>query len=180
MDNYKALRAAAAGADGTAVVNRLDLAELLQEYDYLRAAAGTKAEAKYSPEFEEAWAQYPSRPGNSKAAAYKAWKSRIKAGATPEEMIAGTIKYAAYCKARNEPQYIKMAATFYGPGEHFSADWTVQRAPVPRRTELDRRSIPSLDDARQRASEEAKARLRGQQPPRRDDDDGMTIDMVPA
>ena len=30
-----------------------------------------------SPEFEDAWAEYPKRPGNSKADAFKAWTARL-------------------------------------------------------------------------------------------------------
>lgn len=113
----------------------------------------TKAREKsaYSPEFESAWADYPPRPGNSKAAAYKAWQARIKAGASAEEMLAGTLKYAAYCKAmKTELSYIKQASTFYGPGEHFSADWTVPRMEV-RRVLPDRREAPPETGAQRAA-----------------------------
>ncbi|MES2320200.1 MAG: hypothetical protein V4631_22210 [Pseudomonadota bacterium] len=110
------------------IVMRIDLAELLAEVDSLRTGGATKPATKYSAEFEEAWTLYPARPGASKAAAFKAWSARLKAGATALEMIAGTAKYAAYVKAeRTEAHFIKQAATFYGPGEHFSADWTPRR-----------------------------------------------------
>lgn len=130
MSAYDTLRAA---MDATkmdqVIVMRLDLAELLAEVDALRGD-GAKPASKYTAEFEEAWTLYPTRPGNSKAAAFKAWAARLKAGATALEMIEGTAKYAAYVKAeRTEPNYIKQAATFYGPGEHFTADWTPRRAP---------------------------------------------------
>jgi len=118
-------------------VSKIDLLEILDELDLLRKAGADPAakKAKYSPEFELAWAEYPTRPGNSKAAAAKAWGARIKAGATAAQMHEGTQRYAAYCKANGtEPQYIKQAATFYGPGEHYAADWTVTRALTPRRT----------------------------------------------
>ncbi|MES2349114.1 MAG: hypothetical protein V4641_16255 [Pseudomonadota bacterium] len=142
--------------DGRVEVKTLDLAELLAAYDAL-VAAGTKAKkaAGYSAEFEEAWTEYPTRPGNSKAAAYKAWSARLKAGATVLEMIEGTRKYAIYCKAEGtEPQYVKQAATFYGPGEHFAADWT-PRAAV-RRLLPDRREQKKAD-----TNAEALARLAG-------------------
>lgn len=118
-------------------VQLIDLVEVMEELELLRKAGADPAakKAKYTPEFELAWADYPTRPGNSKAAAAKAWAARIKAGATAAQMHDGTQSYAAYCKANGtEPQYIKQAATFYGPGEHYAADWTVTRALAPRRT----------------------------------------------
>lgn len=171
MNNYKELREACSveslALGGKVFINPISLAELFSELDYLRG--GAKKESKYSAEFEEAWDSYPTRPGNSKAAAYKAWLARLKAGANAEEMLSGTRKYAAYCASeRTEQHFIKQAATFFGPGEHFSADWTVKRAPT------DRRNPTPIEDARRNASEEAKRRLRGAPP-----DDGMTIDMVP-
>lgn len=166
MSDYQGLRTAAQSLADVVNVSVLELQELLHEFDLLRTGGKKAPKSAYTTEFEEAWAQYPTRPGNSKAAAFKAWTARIKAGATPEEMIGGTIKYAAYVKAeRTEAHYIKQAATFYGPGEHFSADWTVKRAPVVQRQQL------SLDDARRAANDEARRRLRGGPP-----DDGMTID----
>jgi hypothetical protein len=80
----------------------------------------------YSPEFLIFWNLYPERPGASKAAAYKAWQARIKAKATPAEIIQGTKRYADYI-AHNEtsPQYIKQPATFLGPDLHYQAAWTL-------------------------------------------------------
>lgn len=89
------------------------------------AVPASRKQSGYTTEFEQAWKQYPSRPGNSKADAFKAWNARLKAGATADQMLAGVMRYAAYCAAeRTEPRYIKQAATFFGPGEHFMGDWT--------------------------------------------------------
>lgn len=174
MSDYHDLRAAALSPAPTVSVSPLDLQELLHEFDLLRAGGKKPTKGAYTPEFEEAWAQYPARPGNSKAAAFKAWLARVKAGASPAEMIAGTIKYAAYCKHhRTEPQYVKQAATFYGPGEHFAADWSIPRALEPRRQLADRRQ--EADDQKAAASAVAKARLLGHRPSPPDDD--MTFDM---
>ena len=39
---------------------------------------------EYSPEFEQAWLAYPKRAGgNSKSAAFKAWKARLNEGVNP-------------------------------------------------------------------------------------------------
>ncbi|HEM8073784.1 TPA: helix-turn-helix domain-containing protein, partial [Enterobacter hormaechei] len=54
----------------------------------------------YSNEFEKAWQAYPKRAGgNSKAAAWKAWKARIKDGVNTEAMLAGVNRYAGYVRA---------------------------------------------------------------------------------
>lgn len=98
----------------------------------------------YTPEFEEAWTHYPSRPGNSKADAFKAWNARLKAGATAEQMASGTKRYAAYCAAEQiEPKFIKQAATFYGPGKHYLADWTPK---TPQRDDRHRASYDRTAD----------------------------------
>ncbi|EJH1371035.1 helix-turn-helix domain-containing protein, partial [Escherichia coli] len=45
---------------------------------------------EYSPEFEQAWLAYPKRAGgNSKSAAFKAWKARLNEGVNPETMLEG-------------------------------------------------------------------------------------------
>lgn len=98
-------------------------------------ADSKRKKGEYSPEFEEAWKAYPSRPGDSKAAAFKAWNARLKAGATAEQMMTGVRSYAAHCAAeKKEPRYVKQAATFFGPGEHFLADWTPKSVPRDERS----------------------------------------------
>lgn len=141
-------------------VPTIELREVLQELEALRTGGVTKAASKYSAEFEEAWTIYPTRPGASKAATFKAWTARLKAGATALAMIEGTQKYADFCKAeRTEPQFIKQPATFYGPGEHYAADWTSTRRP-PGAAGLvagagGRWPLPPLNDINQANSDEA-------------------------
>jgi hypothetical protein len=131
MRDYSQLRGLAA-ASPTVHLKSATVVELLDELDRLRAggAAPKKvARNEYPADFEIVWEVYPARPGDSKKAAYKAWAVRLNAGATAPEMLVGAQAYAAYVKAmRIEPTYIKQAATFFGPGEHFAADWT---PPVP-------------------------------------------------
>jgi len=92
--------------------------------------AASVDKGRYPEEFEAAWQLYPSRPGNSKADAHKAWATRVKAGVQPAALADGVRRYAAFCEANGtEPQFIKQAATFFGPGEHFSNDW---KAPATR------------------------------------------------
>ena len=86
----------------------------------------------YSPEFDAAWLVYPKRPGNSKSTAFRAWQARVREGQDPAQLTAGVLAYAAYCKAQGtDPKYIKLAATFFGPGQHFLCDWTVDDEPRP-------------------------------------------------
>ncbi|WP_395306647.1 helix-turn-helix domain-containing protein [Enterobacter sichuanensis] len=80
----------------------------------------------YSNDFEQAWQAYPKRAGgNSKAAAWKAWKARIKDGVNTEAMLAGVNRYAGYVRATGSAgtQYVKQAATFFGPDRHFEESW---------------------------------------------------------
>ncbi|MGS4680553.1 helix-turn-helix domain-containing protein [Enterobacter soli] len=87
----------------------------------------------YSNEFEQAWQAYPKRAGgNSKAAAWKAWKARIKDGVTGEAMLAGVTRYAGYVRATGNAgtQYVKQAATFFGPDRHFEELWQAPSGPA--------------------------------------------------
>ena len=97
------------------------------------ASAPTRsAKQDYSPEFEKAWQAYPKRAGgNSKAAAFKAWNARLKDGVKPEVMLAGVKRYAAFARATGSvgTQYVKQAATFFGPDRHFEESWQAPSAP---------------------------------------------------
>ena len=97
------------------------------------ASAPTRsAKQDYSPEFEKAWQAYPKRAGgNSKAAAFKAWNSRLKDGVKPEVMLAGVKRYAAFARATGSAgtQYVKQAASFFGPDRHFEESWQAPSAP---------------------------------------------------
>ena len=101
-----------------------------------RSKTTTVADApEYSDEFESAWKAYPSRPGASKKESFKAWSARLKSGVDPDDMISGAIRYSEYVTAMNtEPQFIKQPATFFGPGDHYNADWkpSVTRYPITR------------------------------------------------
>lgn len=80
----------------------------------------------YSSDFETAWQAYPKRAGgNSKASAFKAWKARLKEGVSPADMQAGVTRYAAYVSATGNAgsQFVKQAATFFGPDRHFEESW---------------------------------------------------------
>jgi DNA-binding transcriptional ArsR family regulator len=95
-------------------------------------APARSARQDYSPEFETAWQAYPKRAGgNSKSAAFKAWKARLKDGVKPEAMLAGVQRYATYARSTGSigTQYVKQAATFFGPDRHFEEPWQASTAP---------------------------------------------------
>lgn len=84
------------------------------------------AKQEYSPEFETAWLAYPKRAGgNPKHSAYKAWSARLKEGETPEIMLEGVKRYSAFVIAtgKSGTEYVKQAATFFGPDKHFKESW---------------------------------------------------------
>ncbi|EHD1544236.1 helix-turn-helix domain-containing protein [Escherichia coli] len=90
------------------------------------SAPARSARQEYSPEFELAWQEYPKRAGgNSKSAAFKAWKARIREGIKPETMLDGVKRYAAWVRATGNTgtQFVKQAATFFGPDRHFEDYW---------------------------------------------------------
>lgn len=80
------------------------------------SAPARSARQEYSPEFEQAWQEYPKRAGgNSKSAAFKAWKARLREGIKPEVMLDGVKRYAAWVRATGNTgtQFVKQAATFF-------------------------------------------------------------------
>ncbi|WP_223353207.1 hypothetical protein [Salmonella enterica] len=90
------------------------------------------AKQDYSPEFETAWQAYPKRAGgNPKPSAFKAWKARLREGVTPETLLEGVKRYAAYVRVTGSTgtQFVKQAATFFGPDRHFEESWQTPSAP---------------------------------------------------
>ncbi len=88
--------------------------------------AGKQRKLTYPDEFEQAWKEYPRRPGNNKRDACKAWEARVKAGADPDDILAGVQRYAAFCRitGKTGTEFVKQGATFFGPSEHYLDDWT--------------------------------------------------------
>lgn len=83
----------------------------------------------YDSVFEEAWAEYPKRPGNNKAEAWNQWLRRLKDGTDPLDMLEGTRRYRRYVDAQPEEysrRWVLMARTFFGPARRFADDWTAQ------------------------------------------------------
>lgn len=121
----------------------------------------------YNQFFEEAWQAYPKRPNNSKVDAYRQWQRRVGSGADPLKMIAGVKAYAEYCiREGREPEKIKQAATFFGPGRHWESDYGVveftpstdeilRKAPREMREKIARiESISAEDDLEEQRTRE--------------------------
>lgn len=89
------------------------------------------AKGEYSPEFETAWQAYPKRTGgNPKNSAYKAWNARLREGVSPDVILEGVKRYAAFVTATGKvgSEYVKQAATFFGPDKHFNESWQTPSA----------------------------------------------------
>ena len=123
----------------------------------------SKVDGRYSypAEFEECWSAYPSRSGaNPKKAAYRAWRARLAAqDATTDELHAGVERYSRFCKATGAEgsQYVKTAAAFFGPDEHWAETWEPPRTNGARKGAHDAAPVDLVAEAARR-----KALLAGQ------------------
>lgn len=78
--------------------------------------------------FGAAWAIYPARSGsNPQRDAARAYRARRGEGHTPEVLLAGVERYAAWCEAEGKTgtQWVMQAATFFGPAARFLEAWTI-------------------------------------------------------
>lgn len=85
----------------------------------------------HADRFDRAWAIYPKRAGNNtRSKAVRAWNANIRAGAAPDAMVAGTERYAAFCKATGKVglETVMMAATFFGPDKPYEQSWEIPAA----------------------------------------------------
>lgn len=136
---------------GFAAVRPAVLHALLDELDALRAAAAPVRAAKINSAYPlEFLAAYDAgrrwRAGSTPKAAYIQWRARINAGADAAQIIAGAAAYARHCEATGLEK--KMAQTFFGPGEHYTADWSIPATAVRGRFDpvAHNNSIPPLGD----------------------------------
>lgn len=75
---------------------------------------------------EELKAIYPKRSGSQPwKRAMTAAGARMKDGKTWTQLADGVRRYALYCAETNKlgTEYVMMAATFFGPDEHFTQPW---------------------------------------------------------
>lgn len=127
------------------------------------------------PGFDVAFSAMPTRHGgNPRPRAAKAYRARLREGATPEALADAARRYAAHCKAtgRVGTPYVMQAATFFGPDGHWQQPWDDTAPPsTPDRADaLEARAAAIL--AEQRATAEkgrqliaARAGLNGQHGP---------------
>lgn len=95
----------------------------------VKAPKAAKAPSGYPDEFLAAYdAGRKWRSGSTPKAAFMAWRARITAGADHAAITAGAAAYNRHCEATGREKM--MAQTFFGPGEHYTADWTVPAAPA--------------------------------------------------
>ena len=102
--------------------------DLLDELDALRAQVkpAKPKRNEYPADFDEVWAAYPVERQGTKREAFKAWAANIKRGIEPAEIANGLRKYLAHAEAiGTETKYLKQAATFFGPNEHFAAAYVM-------------------------------------------------------
>ena len=87
----------------------------------------------YSFEFEQFWKAYPKRDGgNSKRAAFKAWKARLRAGVKSDDLILSASRYAEQMTAQGRigTSFVKQASTFLGPDDHWQEVMTSNVHPI--------------------------------------------------
>ena len=89
-----------------------------------RASRG-RTSVDYSSEFEAMWQIYPRRI--DKAKAWRAWQARLREGHTGDEMLAAVTRYAKAVQGK-DAQYVKHAATFFGPDRPF-LEWSRDAPP---------------------------------------------------
>lgn len=129
MRDYSDLRSAAQLALLQSIPVSLlpdQLTDLLDELDALRAGAKPPKPKRndYPSAFEEVWALYPASRQGTKMTAFKAWSARINSGVEPAEILLGLRRYLAHASAaRTSEKYLYLAATFFGPDEHFATHW---------------------------------------------------------
>ncbi|HBG88319.1 MAG TPA: hypothetical protein DDW62_12310, partial [Marinilabiliaceae bacterium] len=72
----------------------------------------------YTQDFETFWFQYPRKLEKKKA--FRAWKTRVKEGVKPDDLIQACANYAAYCEAQGTSEkYVKHGSTFLGPDKPY-------------------------------------------------------------
>lgn len=108
------------------------------------------------PDFLAAFEQYPKRAGsNSRTDAYRCWKARIASGVQPADLVAGLVRYTAFCHTTGKvnTEYVLQASTFFGPSDRWKESWEAP-APVPQK--LGRIEQGRVNTAKWLAEEEAK------------------------
>lgn len=94
---------------------------------------------KYTPAFEEFWALYPKRAGgDSKPAAFRNWKARLKEGVAPHDLLGAAERYSNYCfnMDRLNTEYVRKAANFLGRDKHYEESWEIKKDIKPKKKSI--------------------------------------------
>ncbi|EOG4614371.1 hypothetical protein ACLD9I_004006 [Pseudomonas aeruginosa] len=81
-----------------------------------------QARPEYSEDFNRFWSEYPRRHrSGAKKPAWKAWKARLRVGATVEELIQAAKNYHAEMAGKGNvgTEFVKLPETFIGPNDHW-------------------------------------------------------------
>jgi len=108
--------------NGHLTTNQEPLTSNQEEQEQKALVPSADDTSAYSAEFEAFWAEYPKREGgNSKKGAFKAWNARLRSGVKAEDLILSAKRYADQMQAKGNvgTSFVKQAATFLGPDEHW-------------------------------------------------------------
>jgi hypothetical protein len=81
--------------------------------------------------FGEFWRTYPKRSGsNPRQKAIGAYRQRLAEGVTPETILAGAVRFGAWCEGTGKvgTELVMQASRFVGPDRHFEEAWEVSAA----------------------------------------------------
>jgi hypothetical protein len=77
-----------------------------------------KAADEYDPDFEAFWSVYPRQV--EKKRAYRVWRTRLRAGVSPGDLINAARQYRDIClRMGTNERFIKHPATFIGPDKPY-------------------------------------------------------------
>ena len=89
---------------------------------------GAKPAPSREDDFEKAWTRYPARSGsNPKKGALACWHARIAEGVKPEDLLAATERYRAFCDAtaKTGTEFVMQAKRFFGKGGDYTLPWAL-------------------------------------------------------
>lgn len=104
----------------------------------------------YPDAFEQLWQAYPKRSGgNPKHTAWLLWQKLVNAGEDPDAIMAGVLRYRAWCEATGKigTETVKMAKSFFGPDQAWKESWDL---PKPARKTVSAEPALPMSHARMR------------------------------
>ena len=101
-----------------------------------KSPVSTPQSKLYTEDFLRCWFKYPKRAGgNNKQLAGKAFRARLKAGYSINELEAGLDRYILLIRAtdREHTEYVMQASTFFGSSNRWEDDFLI---PVKRKSDM--------------------------------------------